>query len=67
MYNAWKSVIKNRRLFTLQSGNHGAHLFITVDSKPAFTRDAGKLHILRIQLFFHNLLERLQHQRLGFL
>lgn len=43
-----------------------AHLLVIVDAEALLLRHTGQLHILRIQLLLHNLLQCLQNERLGF-
>lgn len=35
-----------------------------MDAKALVPRDAGQLHVLGVELLLHDLLQRLQHQRL---
>lgn len=42
-----------------------AHLLIVVDTETLLLGDTGQLDILGIKLLFHDLLQRLEHQRLG--
>ena len=41
------------------------HLLVRVYSEPLFFRHARQLHILGVELLLHDLLQRLEHQRLG--
>lgn len=43
-----------------------AHLLVIVNAEALLLRHACKLHILRIQLLLHNLLQCLQNQCLSF-
>lgn len=43
-----------------------AHIFIIVDAEALLLRHACQLHILRIQLLLHHLLQCLQNEGLGF-
>lgn len=43
-----------------------AHLLVIVDAEALLLRHARQLHILRIELLLHNLLQCLQNKRLGF-
>lgn len=46
-----------------QPRNGAAHFFVTVDAETLLLGHTGQLHILRVQLLLHNLLECLQNQR----
>ena len=45
--------------------HHGGHLLVGVYSKAAGLGHAGQLHVLGVELLLHDLLERLEHERLG--
>ena len=42
-----------------------SHLLIPIDAKTLVPRDAGQLDVLGVELLLHDLLQRLEHQRLG--
>lgn len=42
-----------------------AHLLIVVDTETLLLGDTGQLDILGIKLLLHDLLQRLEYQRLG--
>ncbi len=48
-----------------QPSHHGSHLVVGVYPEALLLGDAGELDILRVQLLFHDLLQRLQDQGLG--
>lgn len=54
-------------LIRRQPPHHLCHLPVSVDPEPLLLGHARQLHILGVQLLLHDLLQRLQDQRLGFL
>ena len=51
-------------LIRWQPPHNFGHLGIRVDPEPLVRRHGRQLHILGIQFLLHNLLERLEHERL---
>lgn len=54
-----------RLLITGQLCNSLVHLFVSIDLETLVLSHAGELDVFLVQLLFHNLLQRLQDQRLG--
>ena len=48
-----------------QPRHHIGHLLVAVDAEALVARHAGQLHVLGVELLLHDLLQRLQRQRLG--
>lgn len=45
--------------------DNGSHLLVRVYSETAVPGDAGELDVLGVELLLHDLLEGLEHERLG--
>lgn len=55
-----------RPLIRRQPPHHLCHLPIAIDPESLLPRHARQLHVLRIQLLLHDLLQRLEHHCFGF-
>lgn len=53
-------------LVLLEPANHLGHLGVSVYPEAVLLCDAGQLHVLRIQLLLHDLLQCLQNKGLRF-